>query len=134
MPTNPIDTWQEELDLLVDGPTNLKNVSLYYLNMMFLTFVSFLATPVGQAVTVVFLLFLIWQFRRVALRPLSPGEKLLRRTGLVLLALAYMGVPLAAFAWMNGWLTTWIFVLPPAVLLIAALYMLFIPTGKEKEV
>ena len=119
--------WLDELSLIKDDE---EPMWLFYIQHAFYFFLEFLVRPVGLVLTAGFVIFLVWQFRRVALRPLSPGEKLLRRTGLVLLALAYMGVPLAAHAWKNGWLTTWIFALPPAVLLIAALCMLLIPVKR----
>ena len=131
MPRNPIDTWQEELDLLINGPVNLKNVLIYYISMAINFFKVFLFFPAGKIVTAVFVVFLVWQFWRVAVRPLSPANKLRRRIGLVLLALAYVLTPAAVTGLSIDSLITWIFVLPPVVLLIAALYLLLVPTRRK---
>ena len=120
--------WMDELSLIKDDE---EPMWLFYIQHAFYFFLEFLVSPMGLALTVGFVVFLAWQFRRVAVRPLSRGEKLQRRIGLVLLVLAYGCAPLAVHAWVNGWLTTWIFILPPAVLLIAALYLLFVPAKRK---
>ena len=121
--------WMDELSLIKDDE---EPMWLFYIQHAFYFFLEFLVSPKGLVLTVGFVVFLAWQFRRVAVRPLSPGEKLKRRIGLVLLALAYECTPLAVHAWANGWLTTWIFVLPPAVLLIVTLYLLIVPAKRKK--
>ena len=128
MPRNPIDTWQEELWLLKDDETPLW---AYYVGMVAYGLDVFLSRPVGLIVTVMFVLLILWLFWRVSVRPLSPMEKLRKRIGLVLLALTYPLVPAAVTCWMGGSLITWIFVLPPAVLLSAALYLLLVPTRRK---
>ena len=131
MPRNPIDTWWEELDLLINGPVNLKNVLIYYISMAINFFTVFFFYPTGKIVTAVFVVFLVWQFWRVAVRPLSPANKLRRRIGLVILALAYVLTPAAVTGLSIDSLITWIFVLPPVVLLSAALYLLLVPTRRK---
>ena len=128
MPRNPINTWQEELWLLKDDETPLW---AYYIMVVIYELVEFLSRPVGLIITVMFVLLIVWLFWRVSVRPLSPMEKLRKRIGLVLLALTYPLVPAAVTCWMVGSLITWIFVLPPAVLLTAALYLLFVPARKN---
>ena len=128
MPRNPIDTWQEELWLLKDDETPLW---AYYIMVVIYDLVEFLSRPVGLIVTVMFVLLILWLFWRVSVLPLSPMEKLRKRIGLVLLALTYPLVPIAVILWLRGSLITWIFVLPPAVLLSAALYLLLVPTRRK---
>ena len=128
MPRNPIDTWWEELNHLKDDESS---ILAYYVGMVAYGLDVFLSRPVGLIVTVMFVLLILWLFWRVSVRPLSPMEKLRKRIGLVLLALTYPLVPIAVILWLRGSLITWIFVLPPAVLLSAALYLLLVPTRRK---
>ena len=129
MPRNPIDTWQEELWLLKDDETPLW---AYYVGMVIYGLDVFLSRPVGIIVTVMFVLLIVCLFWRVSVLPLSPLGKLRKRIGLAVLVLTYPLVPIAVILWLRGSLITWIFVLPPAALLIAALYLLIVPAKRKK--
>ena len=124
-----IDTWWEELNHLKDDESS---IWAYYVGMVIHGLDVFLSRPVGLIVTVMFVLLIVWLFWRVSVLPLSPMDKLRQRIGLALLVLTYPLVPIAVILWLRGSLITWIFVLPPAALLITALYLLIVPAKRKK--